>query len=162
MKYLARLGDRRFVLGVEEVGGRTFVDFGDGRREVDMVSVGEDCLFSVLVDGVQKEVALQRLEDRYSVSVDGVEREVLVEEVRKRRKREGVAGKVEVKAPMPGLIVAVEVGKGQKVCQGEGLLVLEAMKMQNEIKSPRDGVVTDIQVEKGNTVAKGAVLLTIE
>lgn len=162
MRYLAKVGEKEFILDVEEVGGKAYVDLGEGRREVDMVPIGEGSLFSVLLDGIQQEVAVQKLEDRYSVSVESLERQVFVEEVRRRRKKEGIGGKVEVRAPMPGLIVAVEVGEGQKVRQGEGLLILEAMKMQNEIKSPRDGVVSDIQVEKGNTVAKGAVLLAVE
>jgi len=162
MKYLAKVGEKEFKVNVEEVGGKALVDLGDGAREVDMVRVGEGSLFSVLVDGAQQEVALQKLEDRYSVSVQGVEKEVFVQEVRRRGKREGIAGRVEVRAPMAGLIVAVEVMEGKRVRQGEGLLILEAMKMQNEIKSPRDGVVSDIQVEKGETVSKGAVLLAIE
>lgn len=161
MKYVARIEGKEFLLDVEEKDGRTFIEFGGVRREVDMVPIGGNSLFSVIIDGVQHEIALCRWEDRFSVSTRGGETEVFIQEMEKRR-REVPSGRVEVKAPMPGLIVAVEVAMGQEVHRGQGLLVLEAMKMQNEIKSPKDGVVGEIQVKTGNTVTKGAVLLAIE
>ena len=68
----------------------------------------------------------------------------------------------EVKAPMPGLIVSVEIKEGQKVKEGDNLLVLEAMKMESTFTSPKDGVVQSISVKKGDTVAKGQLLVRIE
>ena len=60
----------------------------------------------------------------------------------------------EVKAPMPGLILDIMVEKGQSVTQGESLLILEAMKMENVIKAEADGVIDDILLTKGDTVEK--------
>ncbi len=68
----------------------------------------------------------------------------------------------EIKAPMPGLVVAIQVEKGQEVKAGEPVLILEAMKMENVIKSPIDGVVKAIKTEKSNTVDKNAVLIEFE
>ncbi|GBD33077.1 MAG: hypothetical protein KatS3mg081_0156 [Gemmatimonadales bacterium] len=66
-----------------------------------------------------------------------------------------------VRAPMPGLVLRVEVEVGQRVGAGSGLLVLEAMKMENEIRSPRDGVVRRVLVRAGQAVEKGAELVEI-
>lgn len=65
----------------------------------------------------------------------------------------------DLKAPMPGLVVDVAVSEGQEVKQGDKLLVLEAMKMENILKSPADAVVKQIKVKKGNTVEKNEILI---
>lgn len=66
-----------------------------------------------------------------------------------------------VAAPMPGLVVRVEVEVGQAVTAGQGLVIVEAMKMENELKAPANGVIASIAVEAGQTVEKGAILLTL-
>jgi pyruvate carboxylase subunit B len=70
-------------------------------------------------------------------------------------------GVISVKAPMPGLVLRVEVQPGERVGPGSGLLVLEAMKMQNEIRAPRGGVVRKILVQAGQAVEKGAELVEL-
>ena len=67
-----------------------------------------------------------------------------------------------VKAPMPGLVVRVEVQEGQRVDAGAALVVVEAMKMENELRAPRPGVVSRIHVKPGQTVDKGVPLVTLE
>lgn len=67
-----------------------------------------------------------------------------------------------VVAPMPGMIARIEVKVGDKVEKGGGLLVLEAMKMENEIRAPIAGMVRDLHVRPGTSVEKGEVLVTIE
>lgn len=68
----------------------------------------------------------------------------------------------EVKAPMPGLVLNILVEPGQAIVKGDGLFVLEAMKMENIIKSPADAVVKSIEVEKGVAVEKNQVLVSFE
>ena len=68
----------------------------------------------------------------------------------------------EIKAPMPGKVVRVEVKLGETVIAGSGLLVLEAMKMENEIKSITGGIVEKVFVEPGRAVEKGEILLSIK
>ena len=68
----------------------------------------------------------------------------------------------EVKAPMPGIVLAVEASVGQEVSKGDTLLILEAMKMENAIKSPAEGVVKEICVEQGNAVDKNQILIRFE
>jgi biotin carboxyl carrier protein len=71
------------------------------------------------------------------------------------------SGILTVRAPMPGLISRIEVEVGEEVSSGKGLLVLEAMKMENEIRTPRHGRVQSILVSKGKPVEKGESLITI-
>lgn len=67
-----------------------------------------------------------------------------------------------IAAPMPGLVIDVEVEEGKPVKQGQGLLIVEAMKMQNEIKTPKEGIVKKIFVQKGQTVNSKDRLIIIE
>ena len=66
-----------------------------------------------------------------------------------------------MRAPMPGLVVRVEVAVGQRVEVGAGLVVVEAMKMENELRAQRAGVVETVHVAAGQTVDKGASLITL-
>ena len=71
-------------------------------------------------------------------------------------------GAVEVKASLPGLVVAVRAADGSEVAAGDPLITIEAMKMQNEVRAPRAGRVTGISVAPGETVRSGQPLLRIE
>ncbi|GAB4166231.1 MAG: hypothetical protein Tsb0033_28260 [Winogradskyella sp.] len=75
----------------------------------------------------------------------------------------GASKKVnDIKAPMPGLILEINVEEAQEVKEDDPLLILEAMKMENVINSPRDGVIKSIKVSQGNTVEKNALLIEFE
>jgi pyruvate carboxylase subunit B len=71
-------------------------------------------------------------------------------------------GAAVVSAPMPGLVVRVDVEVGQQVAAGTGLVVVEAMKMQNELRAQRSGVIAVVHVVPGQTVEKGAPLITLQ
>lgn len=68
----------------------------------------------------------------------------------------------EIKAPMPGLILSINVAVGDTVAENDSLLVLEAMKMENVIASPRSGVIKSVEISNGQAVDKNAVLITFE
>ena len=74
----------------------------------------------------------------------------------------GAHGRASIKAAMPGKIVRILVKAGDEVVAGQGIIVVEAMKMQNELKAPRDGRVTGIEVKENDSVNAGAVLALIE
>lgn len=76
--------------------------------------------------------------------------------------RTAASGGAQIKAPMPGKVVRVLVAAGDSVSAGQGVIVVEAMKMQNELKSPRDGRVVSVSARENDTVTAGAVLVTIE
>lgn len=75
---------------------------------------------------------------------------------------ESADGIAEIKTAMPGKVVRILVAAGDEVLKGDGVLVVEAMKMQNEMKSPKDGVVKEIRTTEGSTVNAGDVLAVIE
>jgi biotin carboxyl carrier protein len=80
----------------------------------------------------------------------------------RRRRHAAAHGPVTIKASMPGRVVRILVQRGEAVAAHQGVLVMEAMKMQNELKSPKEGRVTDLRVIAGDTVAAGQVLAVIE
>jgi pyruvate carboxylase subunit B len=71
-------------------------------------------------------------------------------------------GELPIKAPIPGLVVKVQVAAGQQVAEGETLVILEAMKMENELRAPRAGVIHEVKTDPGAQVTLGQVLLTIK
>lgn len=68
----------------------------------------------------------------------------------------------DVKAPMPGIILSINVKEGQEIKEGDALLILEAMKMENSIGSPKDGIVKTIHIKNGETVEKGTLMIELE
>jgi pyruvate carboxylase subunit B len=104
---------------------------------------------------------------QWSVGVGGDRWEVEVLDERTRHVRSLTAGRARpdgpatLRAPMPGLVVRVLVDTGQQVAAGTGLVVLEAMKMENELKAPAAGTVSLIRAEAGAAVEKGQVLVEI-
>jgi len=70
-------------------------------------------------------------------------------------------GELNIKSPMPGLIVDIKVTEGQTVEKGQALIVLESMKMENEIRAPRDATVTRVHANKGESVEQNKLLVTL-
>ena len=67
-----------------------------------------------------------------------------------------------IHSPMPGIIIDIEVKQGDKVKEGDSILILEAMKMENSIKCPKDGIVKSVHAQKGDAVEKGKLLIELE
>ena len=136
----------------------------DGRQvEADAarISGGE---YSVLIGGRSLDVTVEEISDSLRVRTNGREFQVEIFDPRSWRRGRGAGieleGRQQLIAPMPGKIVRVLVVAGQKVSAGEGLLVIEAMKMQNEIRSPKSGTVEKVARE-GQTVNAGEVLAIV-
>lgn len=115
-------------------------------------------------------VVVQRRPGRgkYSLWVDGYRFEAEALDERTRRIRDVSAasaapsGPAPIIAPMPGLVVRVRVAVGDRVEAGQGVVVMEAMKMENELRATAAGVVKSVEVEAGTAVEKGAVLVLLE
>lgn len=115
------------------------------------------------------EITAHKLEkDKYGLLIDGCYFDALVrtqlqENVNDLQKNKNVTSKkLNIKAPMPGLLLKLKKNIGDNVIVGEPLLILEAMKMENEIRSPINGIVKEILFKEGQPVEKNSIILTFE
>jgi biotin carboxyl carrier protein len=161
LKLIARYRDEDIPLEVERHGGIYRVKLGDRWIEADLVAAGG--LRSLrLADGTQVPLAHHREGITHEITIGAYRMDVdIVDPLALRRKSgdDHLGDSGIIKALMPGRIARVLVEKGQSVSRGAGLLVLEAMKMENEIPAPADGVIDEIFVKPGDTVEGGADLL---
>ena len=141
---------------------------GDGwtaaKRESSILEA-EPGVYSVLLDGRSFEARIERTEDAWAVTIGGRRFEIEVVDPRRPNRRgrgPGQEGRQRVTAPMPGRVVRVLVSEGDAVEEGQGIAVIEAMKMQNEIKAPKSGRVAALSVHEGATVGAGEVLGEVE
>ncbi len=121
--------------------------------------VGPDGAQAVLAEGSGPDWIVTLRGRRIPVTVRTWRERVLAEAETSAREHDGP---VDVRATLPGLVVAVAVGVGDEVEEGMALLTIEAMKMQNEVRAPRTGTVIEVTVSAGQTVATGASLLRLE
>lgn len=147
---------------VREVQGRYHVTIGDKTLELDWVRTGEHEA-SILVDGVSHDITIERTAEGFGVLIRGDRFDVDLKDAVKgvALGRVAHAGPLKLTAPMPGKIVKVLVGPGDTVEAGRGVLVMEAMKMENELKAARAGTIQEIRVKEGQAVEMGALLLVI-
>ena len=128
------------------------------------VVIPEPGLYSILLDGGSYDVQVERTPRHLIAVVDGHRFEIEVHDPRRwsgRSAQQGGDAVQTVAAPMPGKVVRVLVAPGDAVESGQGVLVVEAMKMQNEMKATRAGRVISVTVKEGATVTAGEVLATI-
>ncbi len=150
-----------------ERGERTWLCKVDGQAiEVDAALTARDVL-SVLVSGKAYEIKRERsLQGELHMVIGSARYAVDVQDPRSLRTRRAVAGAdsgpQKLKAPMPGKIVRILVSEKEEVKAGQGVVVMEAMKMQNEMKSPKDGKVQKILAAEGSAVNAGDTLAIIE
>jgi biotin carboxyl carrier protein len=137
----------------------------DGRRlEADAIAVS--CgVYSILINGKSFEVRIERLGTELRVTTRGREFTIVISDEREWRRKRGSAveaeGRQQVLAPMPGKVVRVLVKTGDAIQAGQGLLVVEAMKMQNEIRAPKSGTIDRLAVVEGQTVNAGEVVAIV-
>jgi len=168
MKYMATVEGAEHELEVEELALNLLrIKFGERAFEVDVRRVGP-ASFSVLVDSRCFDLdVIQEGDDLIVASRGGATRVTLTDAARRQRHaaagaRPHGAGKAELRAMMPGRVVHVLVKAGDEVEHQQGLLVVEAMKMENELKSPKAGKVIEVKVAPGQTVEKSELLVVIE
>ena len=164
MKYSTAVGDKTFIVDINRDGEVTV----DGQTvPADFLSIDRATAYSLLLDNQSYEVIVNETDDDYQVLVLGRLFTVRVEDERVRRLAQASrgfipgSGEIQIKAPMPGLIVAVLAVEGQIVKRGDVLVVLESMKMENELRAPRDGSVTAVRVQTRQSVEQNQALVTI-
>lgn len=168
MKYYVDIKGQTIEITFAEHADRLTAIIGDQTMDVDVQQVTDPSLYSLIVDNQSHEVLVEPTETGYRVLVGGALFHISVQDEWERRlasiqrKDKVDTGLVGVKAPMPGVVIAVRVEAGQEIAAGSPLVILSAMKMENEIRSPRAGTVQAVHVETGQKVEQGAALVTIE
>ncbi len=164
MKYITTIDNKEFEI---EVVDEHHVRIGERLLKVDFETVSGQPVFSLILDGKSYESFVYQGEEDWEVLLRGRQYQVKIEDEREKRLRAAAGGgaieggEFHLKAPMPGLIVAVSVEEGQEVKKGQVILILESMKMQNELKAPRDGVMGRIRVKAGESVEQKQTLLSM-
>jgi len=164
MKYVTSIGKKEFMI---EIVDEHQVVVDDTPYAVDFDSVSGQPVYSLLLDGQSYESYVYPSEDGWQVLLHGTLYTFTVEDEREKRLRASLGsriaewGEYHLKAPMPGLVVALPVTDGQQVEKGDVLLILESMKMQNELKAPRAGTVSRLRVGVGDSVEQRQTLLSV-
>lgn len=167
MRLNAEVGGEKFSVEVRREGERVFAEVGGRAYELEARAVGAGEYLLVHEGRVYEcRVGGRPGGKPVTVAVGAGEYEVALTDP-KHLRGAGVAhgageGRAQVTAPMPGKVVRVLVEAGQQVEAGQGVVVVEAMKMQNELKSPKPGTVAELRAEPGATVNAGDVLAVIE
>lgn len=164
MIFEARVDGREMRVEVQGKGNRYLVRLGDRRLEVDFVETSTH-FASLLIDGRSHEVGLERRPDGYVVLFpeDTLAVQLLAAAPGDAGTvRHAAGGPASVRAPMPGKIVRLLAAAGEAVVAGQGLVVMEAMKMENELRAPRAGRVRETRVAEGQAVEGGALLVVLD
>ena len=164
MIYDVIIDSKSYRLEFDRVDGRSLCRL-DGRTiEADAVMVRPDVL-SLRIGDRSYEVKIERAEGAMQISLGGHRFVAEVRDPRSLRGRTRAAdehGPKNLTASMPGKVVRVLVAEGNEIEAGAGMVVVEAMKMQNEVKSPKKGIIQKILVSEGTTVSAGDVLAIVE
>jgi biotin carboxyl carrier protein len=170
MKLTAEINNEKREIDVRREGGKVFASVGDRKYELEAHTAAPNTYLFKL-DGKIYEcyvspTAPEMAGGRSHVSVGTNSYEFTLADP-KRLNHSGAAhahgdGVAEIAANMPGKVVRILVGAGDEVKAKDGVIVVEAMKMQNEMKSPKDGIVKEIRFAEGDTVNAGDVLVVIE
>lgn len=166
MKYFTKIGDRERDFTFERQGGQLVAHTGDKTYHLDLSLVGDGTAFTLLVDGSSHDVVVDAVEAQTLVQVRGELVKVEVQDERERTASEvagaRVGGKRTIVASMPGVVAELSVQVGDAVEDGQTLLILEAMKMQNPIQAEGAGTVVKIHTQAGAAVANGAPLVDLD
>lgn len=163
MIYSVKIGQKTFEV---EVDGRE-IRLNNKKVNLDFQRIGNSKDYSLIIDNKSYQLRIQPRGDKYHITIGGRDFPVEVEDEKTKLLRSLMKVKERarepeiVKAPMPGLVVKVLVEVGQRVRKGQGVAIVEAMKMENEIKASTEGVVREVRVREKDAIDKDAVLVVI-
>ena len=165
MKFDVRIGRLTRQIELQRTGPNQFAVVPDDGAQIDAVEVAPNT-YSILVNGRAFEAIVIPAAEGVLVRCAGREFHAIVSDPRVWRGNRGTLfsaeGKQQVTAPMPGKVVRILVSAGETVEANQGLVVVEAMKMQNEIRAPKAGTIDRIFISEGQAVAAGDPLVTIK
>jgi len=165
MKYVSTVNGVEYLI---EIVDEHHVIVNGRQLTVDFNPVSGQPVYSMLVDGKSLEGFVYPGDGEWEVLLMGRQFPVVVEDEREKRLKAAAGGSVSdtgefhLKAPMPGMVVSILVEDGQVVEQGQVMLILESMKMQNELKAPRAGIVSRVRVKPGESVEQRQTLLSVQ
>ena len=165
MKYITTLDGKEYSI---EVIDEHHISFNGQIQEIDFESVSGQPVYSLIIDGKSYESYVYETEDGMQVLMRGRQYNLSVEDEREKRLRSAAgggmaeSGEFNLRAPMPGLVVAITVAEGDKVEKGQVLVILESMKMQNELKAMKSGTISRIRVKQGESVEQRQTLLSVQ
>lgn len=167
MAYIATLGDQTHTIEVQELeADHLYRIVIDGKERIVDGRQLSAHMYSLLVEDQSFTIDVTEKDDQYTVSCEGKTFQFsLLDERRALRPGEGGSsgvGDTEVRSLMPGKIVEILVSVGDEVEQDQGVLIMEAMKMENEVRASTTGTVTAILVAEGQAVEAGELLLELE
>lgn len=166
MELIARHGDRTEKVRVRRNDGGYEITVGDRIYQVD-AAPAKAGVYSLLIDGAQHEVSVRPREEDWTVTGRHGTATVSITDplthlAAQTRGAKGGKRHRKVTAYMPGRVVAVLVQEGDAVTAGQGIVVLEAMKMENEIRTEHDGTIAKVFVQPGQAVDSGNPLFELE
>lgn len=171
-RYLVRLGDEVKEVEIEEGPSGVRVRFNDEWHQARLEQLGQSSLYALVIDDRPRELfAVERAggfdivigPDRFPVAVETRGRRLppTLPAGRQLGERPAEAGGWVLLSPMTGAIVDIYVSEGDKVAEGDLLMLIEAMKMNNELRAQRPGSVRALYVERGQRVEQGSALLLL-
>ncbi|MBI1729355.1 biotin/lipoyl-binding protein [Candidatus Acetothermia bacterium] len=168
LTYIVDLGGRSLEVEVQHADGKLWAVIQGKKILVSLHRTGECGLYTVGIENRRRRVGLTQEDAHYKALWLGKEVPVSLEpasihQLRRHLKSAsaGKSGKEVIESHMPGLIVKINVKPGQPVRKGDGLLVIEAMKMENEIRAPQDGIIETMIVKEGQEVKGGQPLCVL-
>lgn len=167
-KYILKIAGEQFITTLARDGDKVALQIEDGElKEIDAEILHGGGALSLRIDGKMHLVDLTSRDaiGTVSASVDGKSVDLTVMDELRALALESAgeqAGNGTVIAEIPGIVIEITVTEGQEVTEGDPLLILEAMKMQNEISAPVSGKVTKVAVTAGDSVATDELLIEIE
>jgi biotin carboxyl carrier protein len=164
MKYVTTIDGREYLIDILD---EHQVSVDGVIQQVDFMPVGDQQVYSLVVNGISVDANVYLDEDTWQVLFQGNLYSASVEDEREKRLRAALGGRVaehvdyHLKAPMPGMVISIPVNEGQTIHKGDVLVVLESMKMQNELRSPRDGKVIRVRIKPGERVEQKETILSV-
>lgn len=168
MKYIVKIEDKNFQIDITERDGGLKIELAGKPVSADSIQTRGKNHVSFLFNHKSFDLEFSKNEEKVSVFLNGKRYDCLLEDERTLRLKQLGGLKIEtkrekeLKSPMPGLVTAIEVKQGDWVVAGQGVVIVEAMKMENELKAKFDGKVKTIKVKKHQTVDKDEVLIVFE
>ncbi|MGI8669278.1 MAG: biotin/lipoyl-containing protein [Aridibacter sp.] len=168
MKFIAEIDNQEYKININREDSKVFADI-EGRKYELETSEPEPNIYLLKHEGKIYEVFVspnEKADEPLKIKVETEDFDVkIIDPKRLRGTGSGnviADGIAEIKTAMPGKVVRILLEKDAEVKIGDGIIVVEAMKMQNEMKSPKDGIIKEIYFAEGDTVNAGDVLVVIE